>query len=89
MENPEVTAEVAVSIAEAAGTTRIDITEDLPSAADDNIFVNTGRPKCGTNKHDINVGFALALLFALLLRSLHHNLILRYVASEKVAREQV
>ena len=52
MENSEVPAEVAVSIAEAAGNTRIDITEDLPSAADDNIFVNTGRPKTGTNKHD-------------------------------------
>ena len=50
MENPEVPAEVAVSIAEAAGITRIDITEDLPSAADDNTFVNTGRPKTGTNK---------------------------------------
>ena len=50
MENPEVPAEVAVSIAEAAGITRIDITEDLPSAADDNTFVNAGRPKSGTNK---------------------------------------
>ncbi|XP_072016171.1 deformed epidermal autoregulatory factor 1 homolog isoform X2 [Amphiura filiformis] len=41
MENPEVTAEVAVSIAEAAG---IVIAEDLPSAADDNTFVNAGSP---------------------------------------------
>ena len=65
MENPEVPAEVAVSIAEAAGITRIDITEDLPSAADDNTFVNAGRPKSGTNK--ARVFHTFLLLFVLLL----------------------